>query len=281
MACLARGASCRHGKFSTELIDERDGEVLNSFDPQNHVANPDELKGRVIAITGASSGIGRAVALACARHGANVILIGRNARKLEAVHDEIEAAGRPAPIIAVLDLEKAIAKDYDQLADAVVQKYGRLDGLLHNAGLLGTLSPIEHYDVPTWCRVMHVNVTAAFALTQVLLPALKKSADASVVFTASSVGRKARAYWGAYAVSKFGVEGLAQTLAAELENISNVRVNTLNPGKVRTMMRRTAYPAEDINTLPLPESVTGPYITLLGPASRGVTGQQFDAQPAK
>jgi NAD(P)-dependent dehydrogenase (short-subunit alcohol dehydrogenase family) len=124
-------------------------------------------------------------------------------------------------------------------------------------------------------------VTAAFALTQVLLPALKKSADASVVFTASSVGRKARAYWGAYAVSKFGVEGLAQVLAAELENISNVRVNTLNPGKVRTMMRRTAYPAEDINTLPMPESVTGPYIALLGPASRGVTGQQFDAQPAK
>ena len=254
---------------------------MNSLELQNHVAAPTELAGRVIAVTGASSGIGRVVALACARHGANVILIGRNARKLETVHGEIEAAGGPEPIIALLALEKAIAKDYDQLADAVLQKYGRLDGLLHNAGLLGTLSPIEHYDVPTWCRVMHVNVTAAFALTQVLIPSLKKSADASVVFTASSVGRKGRAYWGAYAVSKFALEGFSQILSSELEGITNIRVNTLNPGKVRTMMRRTAYPAEDINTLPLPETVTGPYIALLGPATRGITGQQFDAQPTK
>jgi NAD(P)-dependent dehydrogenase (short-subunit alcohol dehydrogenase family) len=251
---------------------------LNSLDLQNHRASPDELSGRVIAVTGASSGIGRAVALACARHGANVILIGRNARKLEAVHDEIEAAGGPEPIIALLDLEKALAGDYDQLADAVLKRYGRLDGLLHNAAVLGTLSPIEHYDVPTWCRVMHVNVTAAFALTQVLLPALKQSADASIVLTASGVGRRGRAYWGAYAVSKFAVEGFSQTLSAELAGITTIRVNTLNPGRVRTMMRRTAYPAEDINTLPLPETVTGPYIALLGPATRGVTGQAFDCQ---
>ena len=251
---------------------------MNSLDLQKHVASPDELKDRVIAVTGASSGIGRAVALACARHGANVILIGRNAGKLEAVHTEIEKAGWPEPIIALLDLEKALAKDYDQLAAAVLERYGRLDGLLHNAGLLGTLSPIEHYDVPTWCRVMHVNVTAAFALTQVLLPALKKSADASVIFTSSAVGRHGRAYWGAYGVSKFALEGLSQTLAGELENITAIRVNTLNPGRVRTMMRRTAYPAEDINTLPLPEAITGPYVALLGPATRGVTGKAFDCQ---
>jgi NAD(P)-dependent dehydrogenase (short-subunit alcohol dehydrogenase family) len=264
---------------NSSYLDQRDGTSLNSIDLQNHVASPTELAGRVIAITGASTGIGRAVALACARHGGNVILIGRNARKLEDVHTEIEKAGGPEPIIALLDLEKALAKDYDQLADAVMAKYGRLDGLLHNAGLLGTLTPIEHYDVPTWCRVMHVNVTAAFALTQVLLPALKKSTDASVIFTASGVGRRARAYWGAYAVSKFALEGFSQILASELENLTAIRVNTLNPGKVRTMMRRTAYPAEDINTLPLPETITGPYIALLGPATRGVTGQQFDAQP--
>lgn len=255
-----------------------DETTLNSLDLQKHVASPDELKDRVIAVTGASSGIGRAVALACARHGANVILIGRNAGKLEAVHTEIEKAGWPEPIIALLDLEKALAKDYDQLAAAVLERYGRLDGLLHNAGLLGTLSPIEHYDVPTWCRVMHVNVTAAFALTQVLLPALKKSADASVIFTSSAVGRHGRAYWGAYGVSKFALEGLSQTLAGELENITAIRVNTLNPGRVRTMMRRTAYPAEDINTLPLPEAITGPYVALLGPATRGVTGKAFDCQ---
>jgi NAD(P)-dependent dehydrogenase (short-subunit alcohol dehydrogenase family) len=278
MACLARRASRCHGKLSTELIDEWDGKDLNSFDPQNHVASPDELKGRVIAITGASSGIGRAVALTCARYGANVILIGRNARKLEAVHTEIETAGGPEPIIALLDLEKALAADYDKLATAVLERFGRLDGLVHNAGLLGTLAPIEHYDVPTWCRVMHVNVTAAFALTQVLLPALKRSPDASVLFTASSVGRRARAYWGAYAASKFALEGLSQVLSAELEGISAVRVNTLNPGRVRTMMRRQAYPAEDLNTLPLPETVTGPYVALLGPASRGVTGEAFNCQ---
>src|ERR1700722_2750827 len=253
-------------------------DILNSLELQNHVAAPDELAGRVIAITGASSGIGRAVALACARYGANVILIGRNARKLEAVHTEIEAAGAPEPIIALLDLEKAIAKDYDHLADAVMERYGRLDGLLHNAGLLGTLSPIEHYDVPTWCRVMHVNVTAAFALTQVLLPALKKSPDASVLFTSSSVGRSGRAYWGAYAVSKFTLEGLSQGLAGELETLSHVRVNTINPGRTRPAMRRQAYPAEDIASVPEPASITDAYLALLGPGSRGITGASFDAQ---
>jgi NAD(P)-dependent dehydrogenase (short-subunit alcohol dehydrogenase family) len=126
---------------------------------------------------------------------------------------------------------------------------------------------------------MHVNVTAAFALTQVLIPALKQSQDASVLFTSSSVGRHGRAYWGAYAVSKFATEGFMQILASEVENITSIRVNSLNPGRARTMMRRQAYPAEDINTLPLPETLTGPYIALLGPASRGVTGQTFDAQP--
>jgi NAD(P)-dependent dehydrogenase (short-subunit alcohol dehydrogenase family) len=249
-----------------------------SFDPRAHDPIPGELAGRVIAITGASAGIGRAVALACAKYGAHVILVGRNARKLEGVHTEIESAGGPEPIIALLDLEKALASDYDQLASAVLERFGRLDGLLHNASILGTLSPIEHYDVPTWCRVMHINVTAPFALTQVLIPVLKRSKDASVLFSSSGVGRRGRAYWGAYAVSKFGTEGLTQILAAELEGISAVRVNALNPGRARTMMRRQAYPAEDINTLPLPETLTSPYIALLGPASRGVTGMTFDAQ---
>ncbi len=250
------------------------------FDPRNHTAAPAELTGRVIAITGAGSGIGRAVALACVGHQASVILIGRHAPALEAVHSEIASAGNTQASIALLDLEKAVARDYDAIADAVLERYGRLDGLLHNAGLLGTLTPIEHYDVPTWCRVLHVNLTAAFALTQVLLPALKKSPDASIVFTASSVGRRGRAYWGAYAVSKFGLEGLAQVLSAELENVSHVRVNTLNPGRARTAMRRQAYPAEDLESVPLPAAITGAYIALLGPASRGVTGQAFDAQPA-
>lgn len=250
----------------------------SAFDPRRHQPAAAELAGRVIAITGAGGGIGRAVALACAQAQAQVILIGRNVARLEAVHAQILAAGAPEATIAPLDLEKAVARDYDTLADALTERYGRLDGLLHNAGVLGTMSPVEHYDVPTWCRVMHVNVTAAFALTQVLIPALKQSADAAVLFTSSSVGRIGRAYWGAYAVSKFAIEGLSQVLAQELEGISHVRVNTLNPGRARTAMRRQAYPAEDLETVPLPESLTGTYLALLGPASRGITGQSFDAQ---
>jgi NAD(P)-dependent dehydrogenase (short-subunit alcohol dehydrogenase family) len=250
-----------------------------SFDPRAVALRPDELAGRVIAVTGASDGIGRAVALACARHGAELVLVGRTAAKLEAVHALIEAAGAAEATIGVLDLEKAIAHDYDALAAALLKRYGRLDGLVHNAGILGVLAPIEHYDVPTWCRVLHVNLTAAFALTQVLLPLLKASADASVLFTTSGVGRRARAYWGAYAVSKCGIEGLTQILAAELESISAIRVNALNPGRARTRMRRQAYPAEELESLPEPATLMNPYLALLGPASRGVTGLSFDCQP--
>src|SRR5262245_59391848 len=178
--------------------------MTTAFDPRDFTPSANELSGRVIAITGPTAGIGRAVALACAAHGASVVLIGRNVKKLETVHAEIEALGKNEATIAPFDLEKAIAPDYDTLATALLDRYGRLDGLLHNASLLGTLTPIEHYDVPTWCRVLHVNTTAAFALTQVLLPVLKRSEDASIVFTSSGVGRNARAFWGAYAVSKYG-----------------------------------------------------------------------------
>jgi NAD(P)-dependent dehydrogenase (short-subunit alcohol dehydrogenase family) len=249
-----------------------------AFDPRAVTLRPDELAGRVIAITGPTRGIGKAVALACAAHGATVVLIGRNVKRLEAVHAEIEAAGGPEATIAPFDLEKAVAADYDTLANALLDRYGRLDGLLHNAGILGTLAPIEHYDVPTWYRVMHVNTTAAFALTHVLLPVMRKSDDASIVFTSSSVGRKARAYWGAYAVSKYAIEGLSEMLAQELENVSNIRVNTLNPGAARTEMRLQAYPSENPQNMTPPENLVGPYIALLGPASKGVTGQRFDAQ---
>jgi NAD(P)-dependent dehydrogenase (short-subunit alcohol dehydrogenase family) len=255
--------------------------VLKSFDPRDIVPRPDELRGRVIAITGASDGIGRAVALACARHGAEVVLVGRSAAKLQAVHALIEKDGAARASIAVLDLETALARDYDALAAALLDRYARLDGLVHNAGILGMLAPIEHYDVPTWCRVLHVNLTAAFALTHVLLPLLKTSPDASLLFTTSNVGRRGRAYWGAYAVSKFGIEGLTQTLAAELENVSAVRVNALNPGRARTRMRRQAFPAEELESLPLPETLTNPYLALLGPASRGITGMSFDCQPPR
>ena len=254
-----------------------------AIDPRSVTLADDELAGRVIAITGPTAGIGEALALECARRGAEVVLLGRNLKKLEAVHDAIgalrDARGRPVPAasIAPLDLEKAVAADYDAIALAIQQRWGRLDGLVHNAALLGHLGPIEDYDVPTWVKVMHVNVTAAFALTQVLLPVLRASADASVLFLSSAVGRKGRAYWGAYGVSKFAVEGLMQTLADELEK-TTVRVNSINPGRARTQMRRQAYPSEAPESLPLPATLTSPLVALLGPRLRGVRGRAFEAQ---
>ena len=249
-----------------------------TFDPRQHVPATQEFAGRVILVTGAGSGIGRAVALALAAAGAEVILLGRTVRKLESVHAEIEKLGAPEASIVPLDLERALAADYEAVATAITQRYGRLDGLLHNAALLGALTPIEQYDVPMFMRVMHVNVTAAFVLTQHLLPLLRAAPDAAVLFTSSGVGKRGRAYWGAYSVSKFAVEGLTQVLAQETESHTNVRVNIIDPGKVRTSMRRQAYPSEAAESLPLAETLTASYLALLGPASRGITGQRFEAQ---
>ena len=247
-------------------------------DPRLPAPRADELQGRVIAVTGAGDGIGRAVAMAAARHGAQVILIGRTVKKLQAVHRDIVAACGDVATIAPLDLEKALAGDYDTLAAAILERYGRLDGLVHCAGLLGAMTPIEQYDVPTWCKVLHVNVTAAFVLTQVLLPVLRKSADASVIFSSSSVGRQGRAYWGAYAVSKFAVEGLGQVLAAEMQGSGPVRVNVLNPGATRTLMRRQAFPSENADTLATPDQVAPADLALLGPSGASLDGQSLDCQ---
>ncbi len=240
------------------------------LDPKIYVPAADALRDRVILITGASDGIGRAVALACAAHRATVVLHGRNVRKLEAVSDEIVAAQGTMPGIVPLDLEKAGPNEYEALTKAIEQNYGRLDGLLHNAGMLGERAPIEHHEVPKWMRTLHVNLTAPFILTQACMPLLRRSQDASIVFTSSGVVSHPRAYWGAYLVSKWGSEGLRQMLADELENESNIRVNSINPGKVKTAMRLQAYPAEDRTKLATPEQITAPYLFLLGPDSRDV-----------
>ncbi len=245
---------------------------------QNYAAQPSELKGRVIAITGAGDGIGRAVALAAAAHGAQIILIGRTVRKLEAVHASIAQLGKAEASIAPLDLEKAVARDYDALADALIQRYGRLDGLLHNAAILGPLAPVEQYDVPSWCKVLHVNLTAAFALTQVLMPALRASKDASIVFTGASEADRPRAYWGAYAVSKTAVASLMQVLADEVEHLGSIRVNLIDPGPMRSRIRRQAYPAEDLSAVPPPEQLVQPYLWLMSAASQGNSGRTFRAQ---
>lgn len=251
---------------------------MHDTDPRRYVAPQDLLTDRVILVTGATAGIGRAAALACARHGATVALLGRNLHKLEEVYDDIESAGYPTPTLAVMDLATAQGPDFFKLADEIDAQFGRLDGLLHNAGILGQMAPIEHYDVAVWANVLHVNLTVPFVLTQVLLPVLKKSSDASVLFTSSGVGRTGRAFWGGYAVSKFGVEGLSQVLADETSQGDRLRVNCINPGRTRTAMRASAYPGEDPATLPQPDDILAAYLYLLGPDSHGVTGRSFDAQ---
>jgi NAD(P)-dependent dehydrogenase (short-subunit alcohol dehydrogenase family) len=243
---------------------------------EHYEPRPDLLQGRVILVTGATSGIGRAVATDLVRHGATVLLHGRNEGALQALYEELCKIG-PEPAAAQLDLERAQGPEYQRLTDEIETRYGRLDGLLHNAGILGERSPIEHFNIGVWQRVMHINVNTAFILTRCLLPLLKQSADASVLFTTSGVGHRGRAYWGAYAVSKFAVEGLTQVLADEMEKTS-VRVNCINPGPTRTRMRAQAYPAEDPATLSKPEDLTPAYLYLLGPDSKGVTGQRFEAQ---
>jgi len=238
---------------------------------------PNLLQNRIVLITGASDGIGKAVALAAAAHGATVILHGRNVRKLEGVYDTIVNAGHPRPSILPLDFEKAGPAEYEQLATAIEKEFGRLDVLLHNAGMLGERAPIEHYDVAKWLRTMHVNVNSPFILTRTCLPLLRRSEDASIVFTSSGVVARPRAFWGAYLVSKWGCEGLMRMLADELEN-TRIRVNSINPGKVRTNMRLQAYPAENRDLLPTPESVVGPYLYLFGPDSKGINGRTFECQ---
>jgi NAD(P)-dependent dehydrogenase (short-subunit alcohol dehydrogenase family) len=246
--------------------------------PSDFIPDRDLLKGRAILITGAGSGLGRALAIECARAGASVILSGRNGAKLDRVYDEIEAMGAPQPAIAVLDLAIATAVDYDGLARVIGEEFGKLDGLVHAAGLLGDRTPLEQYDVPTWCKVLHVNLTAPFILTQVLLPLLRKSEDASIIFVSSGVVKQSRPFWGAYAVSKTGLESVRSMLSEELEGEANVRVNSVNPGRMRTAMRAAAYPAEDPNTVPTAESVSGPFLYLLSARGRGIHGRFIDAQ---
>jgi NAD(P)-dependent dehydrogenase (short-subunit alcohol dehydrogenase family) len=242
---------------------------------RDYTPPPGHLADRIVLVTGAGDGIGRAAAQGFAAAGATVILLGRTVRKLEAVYDAIVKAGHPEPAIYPMDLRGATPGDYDDLATRVEKEFNRLDGLLHNAATLGSLTPIEHYDVNTWFDVLQVNLSAPFLLTRACMKLLKRSDDGSVVFVSDAVGRKGRAYWGAYGVSKFGLEGLMQILADELENTPSLRVNSVDPGPTRTMLRARAYPGEKASTIPAPEEALGPLLYLMGPDSRGVTGRAF------
>ena len=236
------------------------------------------LTDRVILVTGAGDGIGRQAALSYAQHGATVILLGKTVAKLEAVYDEIVNLGCAQPAIVPLDLKGATAQHYIDMADTISEQFKRLDGVLHNASILTVLSPFEQIEEDSFDDIMQVNVKAPFLMTQALLPLMKAGADASIVFTSSGVGRKGRAYWGGYAMSKFATEGMMETLADELSNTS-VRVNCINPGATATQMRARAFPSEDAKSLKTPEDIMPCYLYLMGPKSLSVTGQSIDAQP--
>lgn len=253
-------------------------DISTHFDYQ---APANLLEDKVILITGSSEGIGRAAALSFAKHGASVILHGRNVGRLETLYDEIIAAGGKQPAIMSADLQTANYEDFMVWQNSIGTEFGRLDGLLHNAGQLGRINPISSCLTSDWDKVMQVNVNAQFMLTKAMLPLLEESAAGSILFTSSSVGRKGRANWSAYSVSKFATEGMMQVLADDLENISNIRVNSINPGATNTAMRRMAYPGEVATSNPEPESILGTYLYLMGDDSKGISGQAFNAQKPK
>ena len=242
--------------------------------PVNYKVQEGELEGKVVLVTGANRGFGLAITMDLAKAGATVIMLGRDLGSLEYAYDAVVDAGYKEPILYPLDLEGATPENYQELQDNILDKFKKLDGLIHNAAILGTQMPIDQYDIKLWYSTLQINLSAPFMLTQFLIPALMKSNDARILFLSSTVGRKARAYWGAYSVSKFGIEGFAKTLSEELEK-TQITVNTINPGKIRTEMRRTAYPAEDASTVPRPEEKSSVIVYLLSNEGSKINGEQL------
>lgn len=255
--------------------------MINSQFLAGYQAPAMSLEKKIILITGAGDGIGKAASLAFAEQGATVVLVGRTMAKLEAVYDLIEQGGGPTPAIFPLNLESATDQDYTALYDVLNEEFGQLDGLLHNAAELGPRSPLAQYAAEQWQKVMQVNLNAPFQLTKALLPLLNKASSSSVVFTSSGVGRQGKAFWGAYAASKAGIENLVQVWADELDGTSNVRINSINPGPIRTRMRANAFPAEDPTKVIEAKTIMQQYICLMNSDSAGTSGQQFEAQVAQ
>ena len=237
------------------------------------------LDGKTILVTGAGDGIGRVAALTYARYGATVLLLGRTSSKLEYVYDEIESFGGKQPAMLPMNLEGATYAEMQKLANLIHREVGRLDGVLHNAGMLGPLTPLEMYDVDMFAQVMKINFTSTFMLTQALLPLLKDAPHGSIVFTSSSVGTHPRAFWGAYALSKQAVEGMSDIFTQETQNTTNLRFNCVNPGGTRTNMRAHAYPGENPMSLKTPDDIMAGYVCLMSDESIGVRGQVVELQP--
>ena len=244
----------------------------------NYRPPPDLLAGRVILVTGSTRGIGHACALAFAAHGATVVLHGRHAKTLEAAYDDITARGYPEPAAIPLDLEKAGVREFDHLAYAIEAQFGRLDGVVHNAAHLEKLSALEHQSIDEWQRTLRVNLLAPFALTQACGRLLRAAPDASVIFTSETHAARPAAYWGAYAVSKIGVESLARIQADEWLRLAHLRANVIIPGPVASPARAATHPGEGAAQLAPVESLMPAYLYLMGPDSRAVTGRVFDLQ---
>jgi NAD(P)-dependent dehydrogenase (short-subunit alcohol dehydrogenase family) len=243
----------------------------------------DLLKNKNIVVTGAGSGIGRTAAITYAKYGAQVIALSKTKENLEELYDEIEQLRKednsiPEILICQFDFLTANEESYEELIEALGKEFKQIDGLLHNVSMLGDLCEIGNYPKGIWDQVMQINVTSVFMLSKACLPLMKNSPAASMIFTSSSVGRTGRAYWGAYSVSKFAVEGLMQCLAEELENTSNIRVNSLNPGGTRSAMRKAAFPAEDPEALPTPEDIMPAYLYLMGNDSKDVNGKAISVR---
>jgi NAD(P)-dependent dehydrogenase (short-subunit alcohol dehydrogenase family) len=194
------------------------------------------------------------------------------------VYDHIESQGWAQPAVMVLDLLKADDNSYQEVAATIATEFGRLDGLLHNAGVISQALPLEHTTMESWDQLLRVNLTAPYALTRHCLPLLRQAKQASVIFTSSAAGRELRAYWGPYAIAKHGVENVMQLFFDELHNTSNIRFNSLNPGPCSTALRRVAFPSEDPASRPQPEELMPLYLYLMGADSIHQNGKQFSAQ---
>ncbi|NOZ09509.1 MAG: YciK family oxidoreductase [Gammaproteobacteria bacterium] len=249
-----------------------------SLQINNYTAPDNLLDNRIILVTGAGDGIGYATAMRYARHGATVILVDKEESALETLYDKIEQAGYPTPVLIPLDPIQCTAEVAQNMAHHLDEEFSQLDGLVHCASQLDTLTPIEHYDTQSWTRVIQVNLNTPFFITHACLPLLKRAPQATILFTSSQVARQGQAYWGAFATAGFGIEGFMQVLAKELEDNSTIRVNSLDPGPIQTAQRRRAYPGEDPSRLPKPEDITGHYLYLMGPAGRKLHGQALTVE---
>ena len=230
-----------------------------------------------ILITGSSDGIGKSLAIEFSKLGANIILLGRNSEKLDAVYDLLDHSHvSQKHLILEADLALLSNESAQEIFIAISQEFEVLDGIIHNAALLGTMSSLEDYDLSSWDEVMKVNLRAPFILTKTLKVMLENASLPRLIFTSSGVANKGRSFWGAYSVSKFGVKGLAEIFKDELEATTKIKVFNFDPGKTRTNMRAAAYPAEDPNTLKSPTELIDCYLWFFQEESSSSSQNYFE-----